>query len=134
MSSNPLRVLNSLGQSVWFDYIRRRDLMSGHIKELIDNDGVSGITSNPSIFEKAIAGSNDYDESIRKLVEAGVETPLIFEVSGSGRHSNRRRSVSADVRFHARGAMVMSASKSRPHLARDTKATIADARRSVEQG
>ena len=57
MSSNPLRVLNSLGQSVWFDYIRRLDLISGHIKGLIDNDGVSGITSNPSIFEKAIAAS-----------------------------------------------------------------------------
>ena len=59
MSTNPLRVLNSLGQSVWFDYIRRLDLNSGHIKGLIDNDGVSGITSNPSIFEKAIAHSND---------------------------------------------------------------------------
>ncbi len=47
MSTNPLRMLNSLGQSVWFDYIRRHDLISGHIKSLIDNDGVSGITSKP---------------------------------------------------------------------------------------
>src|SRR5580658_7727455 len=67
MGSNPLRVLNTLGQSVWFDYIRRLDLKSGHIKALIDNDGVSGITSNPSIFEKAISGGDDYDASIRKL-------------------------------------------------------------------
>jgi transaldolase/glucose-6-phosphate isomerase len=79
MSSNPLRDLNSLGQSVWFDYIRRLELTSGHLKELVDADGVSGVTSNPSIFEKAIAGSNDYDEAIRKLVEEGRETPAIFE-------------------------------------------------------
>ena len=75
MGINPLRVLNTLGQSVWFDYIRRSELTSGNLKALIDADGVSGVTSNPSIFEKAIAGSNDYDEAIRKLVEAGVETP-----------------------------------------------------------
>ena len=79
MGNNPLRVLNSLGQSVWFDYIRRQDLLSGHIKSLIDNDGVSGITSNPSIFEKAISAGNDYDEAIRKLVAQNVATPLIFE-------------------------------------------------------
>ena len=93
MSSNPLRVLNSLGQSVWFDYIRRLELTSGHLKELIDDDGVSGVTSNPSIFEKAIAGSNDYDEAIRKLVEAGEETPADFRIPGSRGHSHGRRSL-----------------------------------------
>ena len=79
MSNNPLQQLNSLGQSVWFDYIRRIELTSGHMKQLIDQDGVSGITSNPSIFEKAIAGGDDYDEDIRKLVGEGKDAPTIFE-------------------------------------------------------
>src|SRR5437763_17045687 len=61
MAENPLRQLNHLGQSVWYDYIRRGEILSGHLKRLIDEDGLSGITSNPSIFEKAIAGSKDYD-------------------------------------------------------------------------
>lgn len=79
MSTNPLRELNSLGQSVWFDYIRRGQLTSGHLQQLIDEDGVSGVTSNPSIFEKAIAGSSDYDEAIRKLVREGEDAAAIFE-------------------------------------------------------
>src|ERR1035437_6573434 len=79
VSNNPLQQLNSLGQSVWFDYIRRIELTSGHMKQLIDQDGVSGITSNPSIFEKAIAGGDDYDEDIRKLVGEGKDAPTIFE-------------------------------------------------------
>lgn len=78
-NTNPLRVLNSLGQSVWLDYIRRLDLKSGHIKQLMDEDGISGITSNPTIFEKAISAANDYDDSIRKLVEAGDASTVIFE-------------------------------------------------------
>ena len=128
MSTNPLRMLNSLGQSVWFDYIRRHDLISGHIKSLIDNDGVSGITSNPSIFQKAIAGSNDYDEAIRKLVEAGEETPLIFEsleVEDIRMAADLFRPVydSTDARD---GYVSIEVA---PTLARDTQATIAEARR-----
>jgi transaldolase len=128
MSSNPLRVLHSLGQSVWFDYIRRRDLISGHIKELIDNDGVSGITSNPSIFEKAIAGSNDYDVAIRKLVEAGVETPLIFEaleVEDIQMAADLFRPTYDSTEGRDGHVSIEVA----PTLARDTQGTITDARR-----
>jgi transaldolase len=128
MSSNPLRDLHSLGQSVWFDYIRRRDILSGHIKELIDNDGVTGITSNPSIFEKAIAGSDDYDTAIRKLVAAGVATPLIFESLEVEDIQN-----AADLfrptydSTEARDGYVSI--EVAPTLARDTQGTIAEARR-----
>ena len=73
MSTNPLRELNRLGQSVWFDYIRRQDLASGHIQRMIDEDGITGITSNPSIFEKALASGTDYDDGMRKLVEQGKD-------------------------------------------------------------
>src|SRR5215468_7394936 len=57
---NPLRALQVFGQSVWLDYIRRSLITSGELRRLIDEDGLRGVTSNPSIFEKAIAGSTDY--------------------------------------------------------------------------
>ena len=128
MASNPLRVLNSLGQSVWFDYIRRQDLLSGHIKSLIDNDGVSGITSNPSIFEKAISAGNDYDSAIRKLVAQNVATPLIFESLAV-----EDIQMAADL-FRAtydatEGADGYVSIEVAPTLARDTQGTITEARR-----
>lgn len=79
MSENPLKELEKYGQSVWHDYIRRKEILSGGLKKRIDEDGLLGVTSNPSIFEKAIAGSDDYDESIRKYVSEGLEAPKIFE-------------------------------------------------------
>jgi transaldolase len=79
MSDNPLKELAKYGQSVWHDYIRRKEILSGGLKKRIDEDGLLGVTSNPSIFEKAIAGSDDYDESIRGYVAKGLEAPKIFE-------------------------------------------------------
>ncbi len=67
---NPVRQLEQAGQSVWLDYIRRSLLVYGGLERLIDNDGIKGVTSNPAIFEKAIAGSNDYIETIRELAKA----------------------------------------------------------------
>ncbi len=64
MSSNPLKRLETLGQSIWLDYIRRDLITSGKLRRLIEEDGLRGMTSNPSIFEKAITGSHDYDDSI----------------------------------------------------------------------
>ena len=61
-----LHDLAHLGQSVWLDYIRRAFTESGELQALIDA-GVTGVTSNPAIFEKAIAGSSDYDEALRQL-------------------------------------------------------------------
>jgi transaldolase len=79
MSENPLKELAKYGQSVWHDYIRRKEILSGGLKKRIDEDGLLGVTSNPSIFEKAVAGSDDYDESIRQYVAEGLEAPKIFE-------------------------------------------------------
>ncbi len=79
MGQNPLKELNRLGQSVWYDYIRRGEILSGDLKRLIEEEDLSGVTSNPTIFEKAIAGSKDYDAAIRRLVEEGVEGWQIFE-------------------------------------------------------
>ena len=67
MKENPLLELETLGQSIWMDFIRRGMISSGQLKQLIEEDGLGGVTSNPSIFEKAIAGSHDYDDAIRAL-------------------------------------------------------------------
>ena len=64
MTTNPLLKLADYGQSIWLDYLRRGLMTSGELQKLIDEDGLRGITSNPSIFEKAIGGSHDYDASL----------------------------------------------------------------------
>ena len=79
MQDNPLRKLGMLGQSIWLDYIRRDLIVSGELRCLIEEDGLRGMTSNPSIFEKAIAGSHDYDEDIRVMVLEGKGVKAIYE-------------------------------------------------------
>src|ERR1041385_7883457 len=68
---NPLRSLNQHGQSVWLDNISRGLITGGSLQKLIDEDGVSGVTSNPTIFDKAIAGSTDYDAALHRALETG---------------------------------------------------------------
>src|ERR1700727_1995523 len=66
-AQNPLKALLNFGQSVWLDYIRGDLLTTGELKRLIENDGLRGMTSNPSIFEKAITGSTLYAETLKEL-------------------------------------------------------------------
>ena len=79
MKNNPLIQLQTLGQSVWLDSISRNLIKSGNLRKLIENDGLSGITSNPAIFYKAISGSTDYDIEIRTLAIAGKDPKSIYE-------------------------------------------------------
>ncbi|HEV7125820.1 MAG TPA: bifunctional transaldolase/phosoglucose isomerase, partial [Ktedonobacterales bacterium] len=72
MANSRLHAVYELGQSIWYDNIRRGLITSGDLQRLIDDDAVVGITSNPTIFEKAIDGSTDYDEQLRSLVQQGV--------------------------------------------------------------
>jgi transaldolase len=76
---NPLLRLGELGQSVWYDYITRDLLESGQLERLIRADGLRGMTSNPTIFDKAICGSRLYDRDIRRLADAGAPAREIFE-------------------------------------------------------
>lgn len=64
---NPLQLLQSYGQSVWFDYIRRSLITSGELKCMVDDGEIWGFTSNPSIFQKAITGSSDCDAALKSL-------------------------------------------------------------------
>jgi transaldolase len=78
-AGNPLLRLGELGQSIWYDYVTRDLLLSGELERLIREDGLRGMTSNPTIFEKAIAGSQLYDDDIRQLSERGRTAGEIFE-------------------------------------------------------
>ena len=79
VKNNPLLRLESFGQSIWLDFLRRGMLSSGELQQLIEEDGLSGVTSNPSIFEKAIAGSHDYDDAIRALALEGKRIEEIYQ-------------------------------------------------------
>jgi len=79
MKPNPLKRLELLGQSIWLDYIRRDLFSSGKLRRLIDDDGLRGMTSNPSIFEKAIAESNIYDQHIRDIALKNNDVKEIYE-------------------------------------------------------
>src|SRR5277367_6341633 len=78
-TENPLKRLSHFGQSVWLDYIRRNLLSSPEFERLLDEDGLDGMTSNPTIFEKAIGESNDYDEQFGRLVKNGAGADAIYE-------------------------------------------------------
>ncbi|MDQ1611329.1 MAG: transaldolase / glucose-6-phosphate isomerase [Pyrinomonadaceae bacterium] len=77
--SNTLVEIMKLGQSIWYDNIRRAMLASGDLQKKIEEDDLRGVTSNPTIFEKAITGSGDYDEQLRALVQAGKGVSDIYE-------------------------------------------------------
>src|SRR5215210_6867542 len=77
--SNPLVEIAKLGQSIWYDNIRRAMLATGDLAKKIEEDDLRGVTSNPTIFEKAITGSADYDEQLRALISAGRDVPEIYE-------------------------------------------------------
>jgi transaldolase/glucose-6-phosphate isomerase len=122
-----LHQLGQLGQSIWYDNIRRALLDSGELEALIEA-GVTGVTSNPTIFEKAIAGSTDYDEALHQLVDAGKSVEEIYEalaLDDIGRTADLLRPI-YDRTDAADGYVSLEVS---PTLAHDTENTIAEARR-----
>src|SRR5512135_1777832 len=128
MNKNPLLILESLGQSIWLDYLRRNALDNGEIQGLIEQDGVSGLTSNPSIFEKAIAGSHDYDEAIRSMSLEDKSVEEIYEaltIEDIQRAADLFRPIYD--RLEGRDGFVRL--EVSPTLAHDTDGTIAEARR-----
>ena len=127
MNKNPLLDLEALGQSVWLDYLRRNALENGELQRLIDQDGLSGLTSNPSIFEKAIAESNDYDNTIRELALAGKNVEEIYQaltVEDIQHAADLFRPV-FDRQEGGDGFVSLEVS---PQLAHDTAGTIREAR------
>jgi transaldolase len=127
---NRLKEVKKYGQSIWLDYIRRDMLMNGELKRLVEEDGVSGVTSNPTIFEKAINSSNDYDDVLSNLLEAvpNADTKTIFE-----QLAIEDIRMAADILgpvFEKTGGIDGYVSMEvSPHLAHDTEQTISDAER-----
>ncbi|HVB25941.1 MAG TPA: transaldolase [Ktedonobacteraceae bacterium] len=77
--SNPLQQLQSLRQSVWYDNIDRSQLASGRFKRMLDEDAITGVTANPTIFEKSISSGHAYDEQMNQLISDGKSTNEIYE-------------------------------------------------------
>jgi transaldolase len=124
---NRIRQITALGQAVWLDYISRDLVRSGRLAGLID-EGLTGLTSNPSIFHQAIAGHTLYDEDIRRLTQDGQTTPQIYEtltLSDVGEAADCLRPIYNET--HGRDGFVSI--EVNPHLAHDTAGTVAEARR-----
>jgi transaldolase len=128
-SGNPLVQLQEYGQAVWLDYIRRDMLASGgDLERLIEQDGLRGMTANPTIFQQAIAAGDDYDASIEQLVGRGTEPLQIYEALAA-----------EDIRLACDlfrplydatgGADGFVSLEVAPSLAHDTAGTIDEARR-----
>lgn len=120
-----LQDLTDLGQSVWYDYIRRAFISSGELQALIDQ-GVRGVTSNPSIFEKAIAGSADYDAALRPLVAAGKSVTEIYETLAL-EDIRAAADILRPVFAHSDGKDGFVSLEVLPTLAHDTAGTVAEA-------
>ena len=122
-----LHDLADLGQSIWFDFIRRAFIQNGDLQRLVDQ-GVRGVTSNPSIFEKAIAGSADYDAALRPLVDAGKTVDEIYE-SLALADIRAAADILRPVFERSDGEDGYVSLEVSPTLAHDTPNTIAEARR-----
>jgi len=126
--TNPLALLKDLGQSIWLDDMRRDFITSGLLRRLIEKDGLTGMTSNPAIFEKAITSTASYDSDIRDMAFHG-RTPIdIYETLSQTdvqRAADEFRPV-YDTSDAQDGYVSLEVN---PHLAYDTKGTIVEARR-----
>lgn len=122
-----LHELSNLGQAIWLDYIRRSFITSGELQKLIDQ-GVRGVTSNPAIFEKAIAGSDDYDDQMRQLVSAGKSVNEIYEILAV-QDIQQATDLFRPLYDETNGADGFVSLEVSPGLANDTAGTIAEGRR-----
>lgn len=128
MSESPLKSLARLGQSPWMDFIQRSLLRSGEFARMVERWGLRGVTSNPAIFEKAIAHSEDYDEEIALLVAQGRSAMEIYEALVIG-DIKAAADVLRPVYEAADGQDGFVSLEVSPHLVRDKEGTVAEARR-----
>src|SRR6185369_2769110 len=126
---NPLRSLHEQGQAIWLDFLSRRFIADGELKKLVLEDGLSGVTSNPSIFKKAIGGSSDYDASLSSAADlAGRDAMAVYESLAVQDIQNAAEVLRPVYKQTERADGFVSLEVS-PYLANDTEGTIAEARR-----
>lgn len=126
---NPLRKLREFGQSVWYDNLERSMIVSGEFQRMITDDGLAGVTSNPTIFDKAINGTRDYDAALNALLEKRPDLSgreLFVEIAIDD--IQRVADLLAPVHAAMAGADGFVSLEVSPDLAHDTKRTVAEAR------
>ena len=129
----PLHELSAAGQSPWLDFVRRTLITSGELQRLID-DGITGVTSNPSIFGKAIGGSTDYDEEIARIATDGHDHDALHVFEDLAIVDIQMAAdVLRPVYDAAGGGDGFVSFEVEPRLARDTAGTIEAARRVWER-
>jgi len=125
---NPLHLLKQRGQSIWLDNLTRLMLREGFLRRLIEEDGISGVTSNPAIFEKAMTSGNDYDQAIRELADMGLPAPAIYEAMAV-RDIQDACDLLRPTYDRTNGTDGFVSLEVSPHGARSADATIEEARR-----
>ena len=128
MAANPLLRLHEFGQSVWLDYIQRDLIENGGLERLIREDGLAGVTSNPAIFEKAIANGHEYQALIRELARRGLTAAALYEALAL-EDVARTADLFRPRYEETQGGDGFVSIEVSPHLACDTGATIAEAQR-----
>ncbi|PSH04984.1 MAG: transaldolase [Acidobacteria bacterium] len=128
MASNPLAQLSTLGQSPWYDQMTRSLVSNGTLKKMIEEDGLRGLTSNPTIFEKAISGSKDYEDALRELVARGAGRDEIYDALVVGDIASAA-DVFRPVYESTTGADGFVSIEVSPLLAHDTAGTVKEAKR-----
>src|ERR1700720_1781161 len=123
---NPVKALEQHGQSVWLDFLARGFVVKGDLKKLIDSDGIKGVTSNPSIFEKAIGSSDEYDGAIAKALKSGDRPVAELFEHLAVEDIQHAADVLRPVYDHLKGADGFVSLEVSPYLAMDTKGTIAE--------
>ncbi len=124
---NPLNKIRELDQSIWLDLLDREIMNSGKLQSLIENDDLRGLTSNPSIFEKAISGSSDYDEDIAKIAKDESDNSVIFFAMAIA-DIQRAADLFKPVYDKTGGKDGFVSLEVSPYLALDTDGTIKQAR------
>lgn len=125
-AKNPLESLHDHGQAVWLDFLARRFITEGGLKKLVEGDGLTGVTSNPTIFNKAIAGSADYDSSLKTAGDFDIMTLYERLAIEDIQHAADVLRPAYEATKRADGYVSLEVS---PYLAMSTEATVAEARR-----
>src|SRR4051812_30968624 len=127
VTKSPISELQALGQSVWLDNISREILNNGELKRLIDEDGLQGVTSNPTIFDKAISHSADYDDAIKKAVTGGSDADAIYQTLTVG-DIQEALDLFRPLYDRTNGEHGFVSLEVSPYLAHDTAGTIREAK------
>jgi transaldolase len=125
---NRIKALGQAGQSIWLDFMQRSLVTKGELQRLIENDGIAGLTSNPTIFQKAVEGSQDYDDLFTRMAPEGKTVAQVYDALTLRDIQDAARIFRPvwESTRHRDGYCSLEVS---PKLARDTKGSIEEARR-----